>query len=852
MNQSRKSWQLFFLRIAFPAAIAILLFLFSILFLVIPATENALISERQETTRQLTETAWSVLKDMHMEYERGAVSEASAKEIASNVIRTMRYGEDGKDYFWLLDQQPRMLAHPHRPDLEGQDVSDFEDCQGKRLFAEFAELTRSQHSGFVDYHWQTRDQDGIAPKISYVKLFEPWGWIVGTGIYVDDVRHDIQKMTENTLLISLGITFVIAGIVLFVVVQGITIERARQRAETDLAHSKEKYHALVEASTDGFILLLGNWDMVTNRSLALMLGYTDEELRLLSIFDLFARADVNQHPALEHIKALMAGHKAAEKFEAQLLTRTGAALDALITCSAIEVAGQRALTLIIRDISAISRMENRRAEEERDALVAELQAALQFFHHGIKDFIRPLLSCDMNTSIRRAARLMGQKGTGALMVTSDRDQYLGILTDYDIRERVVARKVDPELPVLSIMTAPIISISDRALVFEAALVMQDEDIPWLAVEDSNGVLCGMINRADLLKIQGYSAVSLVQSIQSAESPEEIRQRREKLPMLIKAVLDSGTRPRNVTRIISNLSDAIIRKLLHFAMAELGDPPTRFAFITLGSVGREEQTLCTDQDNAILFDDTVPESQMDEVRQYFLAMAEKVCAWLDDIGYSYCPGKIMAQNPDWCQPLSTWKRYFTTWVHTAEPQDMLEINIFFDFRCVYGERSMVEELREHIQGEWQQNPLFIYLLAENAFRYKPPIGLFGNIMTSSPKDEQQGSFDIKDAMMPVVNIARAQALRYGVGETHTLDRIQRLHERGIFKESEYSEMLLVYDFLMQLRLKYQALEAKEGLPIDNLIQLKSLTHIEQMTLKNVFNKINDFLAKLRQDFTGRSQ
>ena len=193
-------------------------------------------------------------------------------------------------------------------------------------------------------------------------------------------------------------------------------------------------------------------------------------------------------------------------------------------------------------------------------------------------------------------------------------------------------------------------------------------------------------------------------------------------MLVKAIIDSGSQPKNVTRIISSLSDVIIKKLINFAIDEIGESPVKFAFIALGSVGREEQTLSTDQDNAIIFDD-LQEENIESARSYFLTIGHKVCGWLDEIGYSYCPGNIMAQNPNWCQPLSVWKKFFSRWISSAEPQDMLEINIFFDFRCVFGDRALVDDLSNHIHATWRQYPLFISLLAENAFRYKPPMKIF---------------------------------------------------------------------------------------------------------------------------------
>jgi PAS domain S-box-containing protein len=851
MSDHPRQWYYFLLRMAVPALAAIAFFIGMFFFMIIPAFEKALMHERQETTKQLTQTALSVLEDMEREVNEGKLDLESAQEIASAVIRTMRYGQDNYGYFWVLDHHPIMIAHPHRRDLEGKDVSDYEDLNGKKLFYQFTQVVKASGSGYVRYMWQRmeRGEEKLVPKLSYVKGFEPWGWIVGTGIYIDDVNKDIHTLIENILVISIGIVFVVGGVVIFIVFQGVNIEKARQQAERNLVASKDKYHALVEAATDGFIMLLENREMVTNKTIVSMLGYTDQEFRLLSLFDILDEG-VNGEgcSSSRHIEALLSGQTAPSEFEARLLRKDGQTVDVIITSSSIDLAGQQAIIMIARDISGLRQMERRRADEERDAIIAELQSSLNFLNLGIKDLAHDVVTCDANMSIRRVAMLMSQKQCEAVLVTSQEGEFLGIVTNHDMRERVVANQANPDAKVISIMTAPVISVSERALVFEAALVMHDENISSLAVSDSSGALTGMISRSDLLKLQGYSAVSLIQSIQVAETPEEIAVRREKLPVLVKAILDSGSQPQNVTRIISNLSDVSIRKLIKLAISELGEPPVPFAFVVMGSVGREEQTLCTDQDNAIIYADHLSADQSDEVQRYFLALSRKVCGWLDQVGYAYCPGNIMASNPDWCQPLEKWKGYFTSWMASAGPQQLLEINIFFDFRAVFGEKALVDELRYHIQSTWPHYPFFISLLAENAFRYRPPMRIFGTLISSS--SEQQSVFDVKDALMPIVNIARAQALKHHITETNTLERVQRLYELGVMDEHEYSEILLVYNFLMQLRLKQQAIAAKTGGNINNLINLKSMTEIEQMTLKNVFNKTNEFLAQLKQEFSSK--
>ena len=544
MLTNSKRWYFFLLRMALPAISAILFFVCLIFFIIIPTFEKTVMNERKEMTKRLTETAWSVLDDLHQKERAGVLSLEAAQKTAGTIIKAMRYGEKDKGYFWVLNLEPRMIVHPLRPDLEGTDVTEFEDSKGKRLFLEFTHIVKDHGSGYAEYWWQRMEHTTmeIVPKISFVKGFEPWGWIVGTGIYIDDVKHDLIKLIEDILLVSIGFTFVIGGIVFFIVVQGVNIERARQLAERNLVDSMDKYHALVEASTDGFIMLFENHDMITNKTIMSMLNYSEDEFRLLSIFDIFSE-DNDRHQGIRYIESLISGKASPLKFEAGLINKAGDIIDVIITTSIIDLAGDKAIILIARDISGFQQYERKKAEDERDTIIAELQTSLHFLNHNITELVHNIVPCDMQTSIRRASLLMNQKKTGILLITGAENEFLGIITDQDMRKRVIAGQLNPETPVVNIMTAPIKTISEKALVFEAALVMQDENISCLAVEDGTGHILGIVDRSDLLKIQAYSAVSLMQSIQRAESSAEITARRERPPCWLRPLLIVEANPK---------------------------------------------------------------------------------------------------------------------------------------------------------------------------------------------------------------------------------------------------------------------------------------------------------------------
>ncbi|MCU0290345.1 MAG: DUF294 nucleotidyltransferase-like domain-containing protein [Acidobacteria bacterium] len=238
----------------------------------------------------------------------------------------------------------------------------------------------------------------------------------------------------------------------------------------------------------------------------------------------------------------------------------------------------------------------------------------------------------------------------------------------------------------------------------------------------------------------------------------------------------------------------------------------------------------------------------QAAEYFLKLGEKVCLWLDMCGYKLCKGDIMARNPKWCQPLQGWENHFTGWINAANPQDLLEVNIFFDFRCVYGNKEFASRLRGFIDELLTATPAFFQYMARNALLYKPPIGFFGNIVVESSGDNPS-TFDIKESIKPIVNFARLYTLKNNIEETNTQDRLYRLFTKNILTRSSYEEMVKVYDYLMQMRFKHQALALNENRKPGNFINPKQLTDIENMLLKNTFSQINNFQKRLSYDFTG---
>jgi len=229
------------LRIALPSLAAILLFVTVVFGLLLPGYHTALLEQKKEMLRELTTTAWNILSHYNALTDRGELTRLEAQAAATSEIRKLRYGPENKDYFWINDMRPVLVMHPYRPDLEGQDVSGYADPSGKRLFMSFVDEVRREGAGFVPYLWQWKDDPGrVVPKLSYVKGFPPWGWIVGTGLYLNDVEQEIAMLTRRMVMASLAILLCIAALSAYIIRQGLHAIRQRREAVELLRQHRDR------------------------------------------------------------------------------------------------------------------------------------------------------------------------------------------------------------------------------------------------------------------------------------------------------------------------------------------------------------------------------------------------------------------------------------------------------------------------------------------------------------------------------------------------------------------------------------------------------------------------------------
>lgn len=441
-------------------------------------------------------------------------------------------------------------------------------------------------------------------------------------------------------------------------------------------------------------------------------------------------------------------------------------------------------------------------------------------------------------TIQEAAQIMSRERISALLITEDR-QLLGIVTDRDLR-RCVAQGLDYSLPVSTIMSSQLHKISRDATAFEALISMTRLNVHHLPVMDRHG-LCGLVSTTDLVRYQSANAIFLVGDVRVCDSVEALAKVARQLPELQVQIVASGASAYHLGQAISSVTDAITVRLIELAEARLGPPPVPYAWLAGGSQARREQSVHSDQDNALLLsDEATPEHDA-----YFAALANFVNDGLDACGFVYCPGEVMARNPKWRQPCRVWRGYFDEWIaHADRKSVMLAVN-FFDTRVVYGDESLHARLMAEAHYQASKNTIFLAYLGAHAMASRPPLGFFRHLVLISG-GEHAKALDIKHgAMIPLTDIARLQALAAGLPEINTLERLRAAADAKAISPEMAANFEDAYEFIATLRARHQARQIKKGEPPDNYIKPAELSALERTHLKDVFAVIRSMQNTIAQ-------
>ncbi|MEL7249048.1 MAG: DUF294 nucleotidyltransferase-like domain-containing protein [Bacteroidota bacterium] len=453
------------------------------------------------------------------------------------------------------------------------------------------------------------------------------------------------------------------------------------------------------------------------------------------------------------------------------------------------------------------------------------------------------ITCTMDYTIQEAAKKMQANSVGSIIIVNEKDHPMGIITDRDLRNRVVTGELSRKEPVHKVMSSPVVTVEANASVARVQIMMMRHRIHHLCITadgtDKQPVL-GILSEHDLLVLQGNNPAILIRETKRSKNAEELREIRAKGEQLLQRYLEREVAIDFIADVMTEINDALIHRVIDLSIttleAEGQSLPSDVAWSWwgLGSEGRGEQLLRTDQDNALIFAD-VPDEQLEATRAQFLRLAEKVTAALHQAGFAYCPGEMMASNPRWCLSKQEWKDQFSEWILTPTAQNILHCNIFFDYRSLYGDAKLAAEIGEHIYTTIDQKGIFLSLLAKNTLQNPPPLTFFRNFVIE--KDgKHKDAFNIKArAMMPLTDAARVLILGHKVsGINNTFRRFEKLAEL----EPNYKELYKQAADAYEILIRYRALQGLKNGDTGQFLNPADLSKMQRLNLRNSFTPIRE--------------
>ncbi|MDP2447892.1 MAG: DUF294 nucleotidyltransferase-like domain-containing protein [Polaromonas sp.] len=447
------------------------------------------------------------------------------------------------------------------------------------------------------------------------------------------------------------------------------------------------------------------------------------------------------------------------------------------------------------------------------------------------------VTCPPDTPLREALSRMHQQRIGSMLVADEAGRPLGILTRYDILGRVTLAALPLDTPISQAMVQPVLTLSHEHTALDAALLMSKHGIRHVPVT-RGGVAVGVVSERDLFAMQRLSLKQVSTSIRSAADVEMLKIVAQDIRRFAHSLLGQGVHARQLTALISHLNDVLTLRLLEIKAGEHGIDLSRLCWLALGSEGRSEQTIATDQDNALILpDDTTPAQ-----REAALRFARDVNVALDACGYPLCRGGIMAGEPACCLTLHQWRERFARWIEHGAPEDLLNASIYFDFRPLAGDARLADSLRQEVSESARRAPRFIKQLATNALMHSPPLNWTGSIAV-----DDGGMIDLKlQGAAIFVDVARIYSLSRGVTATNTRERLDAVGTLLGLAPSEYQAWVSGFEFLQTLRLRVQ-LEGTASPQQPNHLKVDRLNDIDRRILRESFRVARSLQQRLQLDY-----
>lgn len=450
-------------------------------------------------------------------------------------------------------------------------------------------------------------------------------------------------------------------------------------------------------------------------------------------------------------------------------------------------------------------------------------------------------------SIREAAQKMTDESVSSLLIYDgkENDRPIGIITDKDLRKRVIAADKDLSDPVADIMSDNLTFIQSSQRVFEALLTMLRTNLHHLPVLERSKIK-GVIALSDVARHESKSSLFVVSSIFKQNTIEELSQLVPDVHNSFVRMVDEDANSRMIGSAMATIGRSFKQRLLELAEEQYGPPPVPYCFLALGSMARDEQSVVTDQDNAMILHDDYDRSQHDE---YFLKVAQFVADGLNACGYTYCTGDIMATNPKWRQPLSVWKRYFSDWIDDPSPEKLLHASIFFDLDGVHGETRYAAELNKLIQRNAARQKRFLGSMARNALNRTPPLGFFKDFVMEKDGKHRDSINTKRRGTGPVADLIRVHALAIGSRQRNSFARLEDIIEANVLPKGRGPDLRDALELISMVRIRHQALAIVQGEVPDNNVAPEDLSDFERKHLKDAFQILSNAQRYLRYRYAG---
>jgi CBS domain-containing protein len=477
---------------------------------------------------------------------------------------------------------------------------------------------------------------------------------------------------------------------------------------------------------------------------------------------------------------------------------------------------------------------------QRDSRVADIAT------RKVGDLIaRAPISVQPDMTIRAAAGIMRDAHVSCLAITEG-GQLVGIVTARDFTNKVLAEGLDPTLPVSAVMAKDPMTLTPDSLGSDVLNRMLEHRIGHLPVID-DGKLVGMITQTDLTRFHAVSSALLVRDAATAETVAELGENTARIPQLLVQLVGGGSAHEVVTRLITDIADTVTRRLLTMAEDQLGPAPVPYLWLACGSQGRQEQTGVSDQDNCLMIDDAATEADL----AYFARLAKIVSDGLNACGYVYCPGDMMATNPQWCQPMRVWREYFRKWVAVPDPMAQMQASVMFDLRPIGGTASLYTDLQAQVLDMAAKNSIFVAHMIGNSLKHYPPLGLLRGFATIR-SGEYKNHIDLKmNGVVPVVDLGRVYALIGELPPVNTRARLEAAVEAGVISHSGGTDLIDAYDLIAETRLQHQARRIKAGERPDNFIAPSELSDFDRSHLRDAFVVVRTMQSAVGQARGARS-